>query len=242
MVVIYKNTKFAITKFAILYPPTDIKSFFFNSSFCLSLCMLFDDSYKTIKIPGEGIFRDKGSKFLGFSFSVRTEDEAKIYLTKIRSAHPKARHYCWALRLTKDRSVFKLNDDGEPSGSAGRPILNTLLSFDVTNVLIIVVRYFGGTLLGIPGLINAYKNTAADTLNNSTIEIRSLMDVYQFDFDYIELNSFMRVVKESEAQVLKQEFDNNCSVNLEIRKNDVGTVLSKMKSLNTLKIKFLYSI
>ncbi|WP_069660501.1 IMPACT family protein [Arcticibacter eurypsychrophilus] len=203
--------------------------------------MLFDDTYKTLGQQGEGIFRDKGSKFLGFAFPVRTEEDVKIHLASIRSLHPKARHYCWAVRFTTDRSIFKLNDDGEPSGSAARPILNTLLSFDVTNVLIIVVRYFGGTLLGIPGLIHAYKNAAIEALNNAVIINKSLIDVYRFEFGYIDVNSVMRIIKDFEINILNQEFDNDCAMELEIRKGNLDNVLGKMGKINNLKMTYLYS-
>src|SRR4051812_2596882 len=118
--------------------------------------MLFDDTYRTIEKPAEGIFRDRGSKFLAFAYPISAEGEIKSIIAKLKVEHPKANHHCWAMRLTPDRGVFKLNDDGELSGTAGRPILNILLSRDITNVLVVVVRYFGGTLLGVPGLINAY--------------------------------------------------------------------------------------
>jgi len=158
--------------------------------------MLFDDTYKTVGRPGEGIFRDKGSKFIGFTFAVRTEQEVKERLLEIRAARPKARHYCWAARFSTDRSVFKLNDDGEPSGSAGRPILNTLLSQDLSNTAIIVVRYFGGTLLGIPGLINAYKAASLEALKESEIITLNLTDTYRLEFDYLQMNTVMRIVKD----------------------------------------------
>src|SRR6476620_9908190 len=129
--------------------------------------MLFDDTYKTVKTTSEGTFRDKGSKFIAYIFPLQNESEVKVMLTSLRADHPKANHFCWAFRLTPDRSVFRLNDDGEPSGTAGRPILNTLLSYDLTNVLVVVVRYFGGTLLGVPGLINAYKKATVEAISNA---------------------------------------------------------------------------
>ncbi len=140
--------------------------------------MLFDDTYRTIKIPSEGSFKDKGSKFLAFAYPITSETDIKPILAKLKAEHTKANHHCWAMRITPDRSVFKLNDDGEPSGTAGRPILNTLLSRDLTNVLIIVVRYFGGTLLGVPGLINAYKQATEDALNQATVIEKTVNDLY----------------------------------------------------------------
>src|ERR1700709_1583673 len=140
--------------------------------------MLFDDTYRTIKGPSEGIFRDRGSKFLAFAFPINSENEIKEIVTRLKAEHPKANHHCWAMRMGIDRSVFKLNDDGEPSGTAGRPILNTLLSRDLTNVLVVVVRYFGGTLLGVPGLINAYKMATEEALTHAVVVERTINDVY----------------------------------------------------------------
>jgi len=130
---------------------------------------LFEDQYKTINEVSEGTFRDKGSKFVAYSYPFTDENKLKDILSDINSMHPKARHHCYAYRLGMDRSVFRINDDNEPAGSAGRPILNTLLSNDLTNILVIVVRYFGGTLLGIPGLINAYKAATQESINNAEI-------------------------------------------------------------------------
>jgi uncharacterized YigZ family protein len=127
------------------------------------------DSYKTIKKESQGYFKDKGSKFLAFAFPVKSEEEIKEILTRLRKEHHSARHHCYAWRLGSEEITFRANDDGEPSSTAGKPILGQLLSFEVTNILIIVVRYFGGTLLGVSGLINAYKNAAADSLNNAEI-------------------------------------------------------------------------
>lgn len=137
--------------------------------------MLFDDTYKTISSLSEGVFKDKGSKFLAFAYPISSDQEVKDIVAGLRAAHSKARHFCWAFRLTADRSIFRIQDDGEPSGTAGRPILNTMLSADITNVLIIVVRYFGGTLLGVPGLINAYKTAANEAIANGSIIQRQWM-------------------------------------------------------------------
>lgn len=203
--------------------------------------MLFDDTYKTLGRPGEGIFRDKGSKFIGYALPVRTEQELKDRLTAIRAEHPKARHYCWAARFTTDRSVFKLNDDGEPSGSAGRPILNTLLSQDLTNTAVIVVRYFGGTLLGIPGLINAYKAASIEALKASEIIELSLTDVYSLHFEYLQINAVMRILKDHDLGVIEQTFDNNCMITIEVRKSILNQVLSKMDNVRDLSYKYISS-
>src|ERR1700748_1500660 len=150
--------------------------------------MLFDDTYQTIAKPTEAIFRDRGSKFLSFAYPINSESDIKPILAQLRTEHPKANHHCWAMRLGIDRSVFRINDDGEPSGTAGRPILNTLLSKNITNILVVVVRYFGGTLLGVPGLINAYKSATEEALKQTGIIEKTVNDVYTISFDYLLMN------------------------------------------------------
>jgi uncharacterized YigZ family protein len=194
--------------------------------------MLFDDTYRTIGKPSEGVFRDRGSKFLSFAHSLATDQELKSILLSLKTTHPKANHHCWALRLTADRSVFRLNDDGEPSGTAGRPILNTLLSANITNVVIIVVRYFGGTLLGVPGLINAYKCAAEDAIKQAAVIEKTVNDVYTVAFDYLQINDVMRIIKDDNVAILSQSFDNNCSIQLSIRKTKVNHFLDKLSKLN----------
>lgn len=204
--------------------------------------MLFDDTYQTIATTSEGIFRDKGSKFIGYAYPIKSEQEVKNILTKLKAEHTKARHFCWAIRLTPDRNVFKLNDDGEPSGTAGRPILNTLLSADITNILVVVVRYFGGTLLGVPGLINAYKTATVEALQANTIVAKTVNDVYEINFDYLEMNPIMRIMKEEQLEMIKQEFDTQCTIQFEIRKANLNAVLGKLEKIEGAKIKYLYTI
>jgi len=194
--------------------------------------MLFDDTYRTIEKPAEGIFRDRGSKFLTFAYPVNNESELKNIVTGLKSSHPKANHYCWALRIGPDRSVFRLNDDGEPSGTAGRPILNTLLSRGLTNLAVIVVRYFGGTLLGVPGLINAYKSAAEDALNQAVVIEKTINDVYAVEFNYLQTNDIMKIVKEDHLEILKQNFDASCNIQLSIRKTRVNKVITALNKLN----------
>ena len=200
--------------------------------------MLFDDTYLTIKAAAEGVFRDRGSKFLAFAYPITSDAEIKDIITRLRAEHPKANHHCWAMRLGTDRSVFRINDDGEPSGTAGRPILNVLLSRDVTNVLVVVVRYFGGTLLGVPGLINAYKQAAMDALNNAAIIDKSVQDVYTLQFAHEQMNDVMRLVKENSLSVLSQQFDNLCTLQISIRKTKVNEVLGKLEKLQGVKISY----
>lgn len=203
--------------------------------------MLFDDTYKTIAGPSEGIFRDRGSKFIGYAYPISSEDEVKNMITNLRSEHAKARHFCWALRLSPDRSIFRIQDDGEPSGTAGRPILNTMLSADITNVLIVVVRYFGGTLLGVPGLINAYKTAAAEAIQAASIIEKTVNDFYEVGFDYLVMNDVMKLIKEEKINVLSQDFDNNCSMKIEIRKASLNAILGKIEKIEGVKLKYLYT-
>ncbi|WP_413668169.1 YigZ family protein [Mucilaginibacter sp. Mucisp86] len=204
--------------------------------------MLFDDTYKTIENPAEGIFRDRGSKFLAYAFPINSENDIKALVAQLKSEHPKANHHCWAMRLTIDRSVFRVNDDGEPSGTAGRPILNTLLSKDLTNILVVVVRYFGGTLLGVPGLINAYKVATEEAINQAVVISKTVNDVYTVSFDYLQMNDVMRIIKDENLIVLNQAFDNDCNIQLSIRKTQVEQALYKLSKVNGTKIKYNHSI
>jgi len=204
--------------------------------------MLFDDTYRTIEKPVEGIFRDKGSKFLAFAFPVKNEGELKGNVTLLKLEHPKANHHCWAMRLTPDRSVFRTNDDGEPSGTAGRPILNTLLSRDLTNLAVVVVRYFGGTLLGVPGLINAYKTATEEALKQAVIIEKTVNDVYSIEFDYLQMNDIMRLIKEDNLDIVEQLFDNNCSITVSIRKTQVNQILTKLSKLTGVVAKYQHSL
>jgi len=199
--------------------------------------MLFDDTYLTTEKPSEAIFRDRGSKFLAFAYPINSEADIKTILTTLKTEHPKANHHCWAMRLGIDRSVFRVNDDGEPSGTAGRPILNTLLSRNITNVLVVIVRYFGGTLLGVPGLINAYKTATEDALNAAIIIEKTLDDSYIISFDYQQMNDIMKIIKEDNLTILEQQFDNDCMVKIAIRKMQVNRSINKLEKVEGAIIK-----
>lgn len=203
--------------------------------------MLFDDTYKTIAAPAESIFRDRGSKFFGYAYPVTSDKQIKGLVAKLKAEHPKANHHCWAIRLGIDRSVYRVNDDGEPSGTAGRPILNTLLSKNITNVLVVVVRYFGGTLLGVPGLINAYKLTTEAALEQASIIEKTVNDVYTINFGYPLMNDVMRIIKEEQLQVLEQTSELACSIRFSVRKTQVEQVMSKLYKLTGAKVVYDYS-
>lgn len=201
--------------------------------------MLFDDSYQTIAEPCEGFFKDKGSKFIAYAFPIRSEDEAKLHLLEIKELHPKAVHHCYAYRLGLDRMTYRMSDDGEPSGTAGRPILNTLYSQDITNILVVVVRYFGGTLLGVPGLINAYKTATEEALAAVEKVTRYLVQIYELRFTYIQMNDVMRIVKEMELPVVQQNFEMECTLQLEIRTTLTERFITRCEKLEGLEVKLI---
>ena len=204
--------------------------------------MLFDDTYYTIKDPAEGIYKDKGSKFIAYAFPITQEEQVKPLIVKLKAEHGKARHFCWALRLSPDRSVFRINDDGEPSGTAGRPILNTLLSNELTNIVVVVVRYFGGTLLGVPGLINAYKSATIDALKNACKIEKTINDCYKITFDYLSMNEVMKTIKDEDLTIHSQSFDSTCSMNIEVRKSMLNKVLIRLEDIATLKAEYIGTV
>lgn len=203
---------------------------------------LFEDTYKTLARASEGLFRDKGSKFIAYAYPFDDENSLKALLDEVRALHPKARHHCYAYRLGLDRSVFRVNDDGEPAGSAGRPILNVLLSNELTNVLVVVVRYFGGTLLGIPGLINAYKTSTQEAIANAEVIERYQQDIYHIQFDYLQMNEVMRVVKDENLEIRNQVFDNDCVMEFAVRQAHVNRVIDHLGALENTKLKYLRTV
>ncbi|MEO6523204.1 MAG: YigZ family protein [Mucilaginibacter sp.] len=204
--------------------------------------MLFEDTYLTITEPGESIFRDRGSKFMGFVYPIKSDSDIKAIVAQLKSEHPKANHHCWALRISPDRSVFRVNDDGEPSGTAGRPILNTLLSHNLTNIAVVVVRYFGGTLLGVPGLINAYKVATEEALKSVKIIEKTVNDVYQISFNYLQMNDVMKVIKSENLNLIEQRFDTDCLVKIEVRKSQVEKVMGLLHHITGVKIKWVSTL
>lgn len=188
------------------------------------------DTYRTLAEPTQGAFKDRGSKFLAYAYPVDSLTEIKEYLSTVRKIHPKARHWCYAYRLGLDNSMFRMNDDGEPSGTAGRPILGRIDSFDLTNTLIIVVRYFGGTLLGASGLINAYKTSAELSLLEAEIIEKLVKDVYQLTFDYSIMSTVMNTIKKLNLKPYAQDFTDNGKLSVAIRQNEVTNTLIQLKA------------
>ncbi len=189
------------------------------------------DTFKTIVSSAEGSYKEKGSKFLSFAFPVENVDEINQILARYRKQYYDARHICYAYMLGSTRNEWRTNDDGEPSGTAGKPILGQINSFELTNILIIVVRYFGGILLGTGGLITAYKEASRDALEQANIVERTIDEIISVDFDYLLINDVMRVVKDMSPQVLDQSFDNMCAMKLSIRQSDAEKLKSKLRNI-----------
>lgn len=195
-----------------------------------------DDSYKTVSGPAEGYINEKKSKFLSFIFPVNSVPEAMEILDEYRKKYYNARHVCWAYMIGWEREEFRFNDDGEPSGTAGKPILGQINSFELTDVLILVVRYFGGTLLGTGGLIKAYKEAAADAINNAEIITKTVDDIIEIDFEYIQLNDVMRVLKQFEEVQWTQDFKESCSMKLRVRRSLSSQLKEMLISIYGVKI------
>jgi uncharacterized YigZ family protein len=201
-----------------------------------------EDLYKTIKSPSEGLFKDKGSKFSAFAFPFENESELKNFIDPLRKEHFKAVHFCYAYRIGLDKNNFRVNDDGEPSGSAGRPILNVLLSKEITNILVVVVRYWGGTLLGVSGLINAYKSATEEAIANAEIIEKTVNDVYQITFGYVQMNDIMKVVKDFDLKIRNQQFDNQCIIEIEFRQSMASQVLGRLDKIEEILVEFVRTL
>ncbi|MCK9613750.1 MAG: YigZ family protein [Bacteroidales bacterium] len=201
--------------------------------------MLFEDVYLTIEETAESVFRDRGSRFIGLAVPVENEIAVKQTLGKIKKIYYDATHHCYAFRLGFDKSIFRFNDDGEPSGTAGRPIFGQIQSKDLTNVLVVVVRYFGGTKLGVSGLINAYKTTAREVLEKSKIIEKTINDSYHITFNYEKMNDVMRVLKDENAVFISQNFDEKCTVEFSVRKMKSGKVYEKLNLISGAVITYL---
>ena len=197
------------------------------------------DYYFTIEQPSVAEFKDRGSKFIGFAFPVANINEFKEKLAAVKKEHPKATHHCFAYRIGLDGTTYRVSDDGEPSGSAGRPILGQIDSKQVTNVLIIVARYFGGTLLGVPGLINAYKTAAALALQVTPVVQKAILIHYRLQFDYTQINDVMTICKQFDCVIAKQEMNLFCTLQIGIPKNRLDEVLYKFKDIHGVEVQKL---
>ena len=193
-----------------------------------------EDQYHTISenSVGEGYYTEKRSKFLAFAHHVETVEEVKSIVSAYRKQYYDARHCCYAYMLGPEQKAFRANDNGEPSSTAGKPILGQINSAGLTDILIVVVRYYGGVNLGTGGLIVAYRTAAADAIANATIEVRQVEETIKYDFTYPMMNDVMRIVKEMQPQVVDQQFDNTCSITLRIRKREAEQLRSRLNKLS----------
>ena len=189
------------------------------------------DSYLTIAAPAEAIYKEKSSKFLTYAYPVRTEEEIREHLEVLYKRHYDATHHCYAWRLGPQGETFRANDDGEPSGTAGKPILGQLLSNELTDCLVVVVRYFGGTKLGVSGLIQAYKESTAEVIAVAEIIEKTVDRVFTLEYPYLVMNDIMRIIKEEQPNILSQEFDNLCTMHLSMRESRAEALLGKLRKV-----------
>jgi len=198
------------------------------------------DTFKTIAKPSpEVLFKDRGSKFIGYAFPVTSEEEIKEHLRQLKKQHHNARHWCYAWQLGEQYEKYRANDDGEPSNSTGMPIYGQLQSFDVTRILVVVVRYFGGTKLGVGGLIQAYKTAAQFALEASMIVERTIDDDFLLRFDYPEMNTVMRIIKDEDLTIKHQKMEMDCEITISIRKNNSERIYQVFENIYKVNIKKL---
>lgn len=197
-----------------------------------------NDTYKTIAQSVSGvIFKDKSSKFLGYAFPITSSEEVKNHLETIKKEHFSARHWCYAWQVGKEQKTYRANDDGEPSGTAGLPIYGQIQSFELTNVLVVVVRYFGGIKLGVGGLVNAYRTTAQMVLQEAEIQEKTIDLVFEIQFQYPLMNKVMRVLKEKNISVINQKLELDCRVYIEVRKGQSDEIQQIFQQMYEVKIK-----
>lgn len=197
------------------------------------------DTYKTIEDRGEGLYKEKGSKFISLAIPVLNEDDVKAAMDQLKKDYHDARHHCYAFCIGKDYSFFRFGDDGEPSGTAGRPIYNQILSKEVTNVLLVVIRYFGGTKLGASGLANAYKTAAREALENVNILQKQIQNFYEIVYDYPETSEVMKLAKDENINVISQDFEIKCKMTISVQKRYAEKIAGRFRANNKLEINYL---
>lgn len=194
--------------------------------------MLEQDTYKTIAHPStDAFFKDRGSKFLGYAYPLQCEDQVKEIIDQLKKDHHKARHWCFAWQIGTETVKYRINDDGEPNNSAGQPIYGQILSKELTNVLVVVVRYFGGTKLGVGGLVNAYRTAAQLALESSQIITKTIDNYFKLLFDYPMMNKVMRIIKENNVAIVSQKMELKCEFEISIRKKEALKVKTALDDL-----------
>lgn len=204
--------------------------------------MLFSDTYKTVASDARGLFKDRGSRFIALVIPVSGQDEIKEKLEELRKEYHDARHHCYAWVLGPDRQTWRSNDDGEPSGTAGRPILGQINSRELTDILIVVIRYFGGTLLGVSGLINAYRSAAEDALSNARFIEKTVMQAYILEFPYLSMNDVMKVLKEEGCSQSSHSYGNDCSVEISVRSSAAERITERLRKIDGLTATWLKTV
>ena len=198
------------------------------------------DTYLSIASEAYSLYKINGSKFHGFIFNVNTEEDVKLFLAEINEKHPQARHTCYAYALGKEREKYRINDDGEPSGTAGKPIYGQILSHQLTNVLIVSVRYSNGTKLGVGGLISAYKTSALETIMNAEIVEKTLNNYFEIRFEYLQMNDVMSLFKKYQINTIEQDFKLNCHIKFKIRLTDSDQFIKQLMEIENLDLTYLY--
>jgi len=202
--------------------------------------MLFSDTYKTIAAESKGLFKDRGSRFIAIARPVSSQEEIKTVLEDLRKEYHDARHHCYAWMLTPDRQAWRVNDDGEPSGTAGRPIMGQINSRELTNIVVVVIRYFGGTLLGVSGLINAYRSAAEDALANARIIEKHVTESWLVTFPYTSMNDVMKVLKDEGCGQQAHDYTGeNCSAQISFRASKADTVTGRLQKITGLTLSWL---
>ncbi|MDB3926644.1 YigZ family protein [Flavobacteriales bacterium] len=204
--------------------------------------MSFDDSYLEVVGSSKGLFKDKGSKFIAYAYSVKSEEDVKQRLAEVKKQEYAARHHCYAYILNPDKSAQRDSDDGEPSNTAGKPILGQLLSRELTNTLVVVVRYFGGVKLGVSGLITAYRAAASEALEDITVEKRFVKDVFTVYFKYPEMNNVMRMIKDNALEIINQDFELECALTFCVKKSQSEKIQSIFALNHLLTLEFIKTI
>lgn len=198
------------------------------------------DTYNTItRSTEEVLFKDKNSKFFGYAFPILNEDDIRNHIDTLKSKHHAARHWCYAYQLGTETFTFRANDDGEPNNSAGMPIYGQIQSYELTNILIVVVRYFGGVKLGVGGLINAYRSAAKMAIESAKIKEKTINIQYAIRFDYKHMNTVMRIIKEKRIKIVSQTLEMDCFIQISVRKNDAEVIFDQFNRLYEVKIETL---
>jgi uncharacterized YigZ family protein len=197
------------------------------------------DIYKTIASTSQGIYKEKGSRFVSIAIPISGQEEIKPIIDRIKKDHHEARHHCYAYMIGYERNIWRVNDDGEPSGTAGRPILGQINSFGLTNIIIVVSRYFGGTLLGVSGLLNAYRSAAESALKNAELTEKTVNEYFEISYPYISMNDVMRILKEENIGQSEQSFDIECRIIINFRVSVKEKVLSRLARIDGLNYRYI---